>query len=166
MEKLVKSAYGGEPRNIIPLMYNFFNTISGNATDVVNRFDLRLDSMAFGLDTYKFTYFIGDILTETGFLGAFLFTGVSYYIFRKTLIIRKHCVSLSRLMIAFSWYMVILVGVFYFYYGQLVGNVFLLFPFIVFVFYNLKQNKTNFTLAGSYQKPIPLSGSALSRRKT
>lgn len=130
--------YRGEPRNIIPSFYSLWEIVCGEVGSVVTRYDLRLDSMSVGLKTYRFTFFVGDIVTELGMLGVFLYTLIASSVFYSNLKIVNNCISLSRMILVFLWYMPIIVGVFYFYYGQLVGNVFLLFAFMVYLFYRIK----------------------------
>lgn len=135
LDRLKTSNYEGEPRNIIPLFYNLWDGFWGAGGAKGNRYELRIQSIEYGLDTYRFSYFIGSLVTELGIYGVMIYTLVSFWLFRINLKIVNNYISLPRLIICFSWYMVIIVGLFYFYYGQLIGNVFLIFPFLLFYIY-------------------------------
>ena len=130
--------YIGEPRSIYPLLFNIRDTFFGIAysSDINNRNVLRSDSLALGLKTQQFVYYIGDILTELGMVGLITFTSILYFICSTNLKIINNSISISRMLISFSWYMIIIVGVFYFYYGQVVGNVFLIMPFLIYFYLN------------------------------
>ena len=140
IEQLKKIDYGGEPRSIYPLLFNIRDQFTGlaNDSDINNVLELRSDSLDLGLKTQKFVYYIGDLLTELGMLGLFIFTSIIYFICRNNLKIIDGSISISRLLISFTWYMIIIVGVFYFYYGQVVGNVFLLTPFLIHFYLKLR----------------------------
>lgn len=140
IEQLEIIDYNGEPRSIYPLLLNIRDAFFGidNDSDIRNRFDLRSNSIDLGLKTQRFVYYIGDLLTELGMLGLIIVTSVIYFICRINLKITNNSISISNLLISFTWYMIIIVGVFYFYYGQLVGNVFLLIPFLIHFYLNYK----------------------------
>jgi oligosaccharide repeat unit polymerase len=139
IEQLQVINYDGEPRLIYPLLINVKEAIFGlNSSDIGNRFDLRSDSINLGLKTQRFVYYIGDLFTELGMLGLIMVTCIMYYIYSINLRIIDDSISISRLLTSFSWYMIIIVGVFYFYYGQLIGNVFLLTPFLINYYLNVK----------------------------
>lgn len=133
IEQLEIIDYNGEPRSIYPLFFNirdaFFGTV--NDSDINNVLELRANSINLGLKTWRFVYYIGDVLTELGPMGLIIFTAIIYFICRVNLIMIDGSISISNLLISFIWYMIIIVGVFYFYYGQVVGNVFLLTPFLI-----------------------------------
>lgn len=133
IEQLEIIDYNGEPRSIYPLLFNIRDAFFGigNDSDINNRFELRSGSLDLGLKTQKFVYYIGDLISELGMSGLIIFTTIIYFICRINLKIIDGSVSISRLLISFTWYMIIIVGVFYFYYGQVVGNVFLLTPFLI-----------------------------------
>ena len=133
IEKLETIDYNGEPRSIYPLLINIRDAFFGkvNDSDINNRNELRSNSIDFGLKTWRFVYYIGDLLSELGMLGLIIVTTIIYFICRINLKIIDGFISISRLLISFTWYMIIIVGVFYFYYGQLIGNVFLLTPFLI-----------------------------------
>ena len=138
IEQLEIIDYDGEPRSIYPLLFNIRDAFFGigNDSDIDNRFELRSNSIDLGLKTWRFTYYIGDIVTELGLLGLIIFTAILYFVCSINLKIIDNSISISRLLISFSWYMIIIVGVFYFYYGQVVGNVFLLTPFLIYFYLN------------------------------
>lgn len=140
IEQLELIEYNGEPRSIYPLFFNIKDAFFGigNDSDIENRFELRADSIDLGLKTWRFTYYIGDILTELGWLGLIICTAIIYLICRINLKVIDDAISISNLLISFTWYMIIIVGVFYFYYGILVGNVFLLTPFLLHFYLNYK----------------------------
>jgi oligosaccharide repeat unit polymerase len=133
IEQLEIIDYNGEPRSIYPLLFNIRDAFFGvvNDSDINNRNELRSESLDLGLKTQKFVYYIGDLLSELGMLGLIIVTSIIYFICRINLKIIDSSISISRLLISFTWYMIIIVGVFYFYYGQVVGNVFLLTPFLI-----------------------------------
>lgn len=131
--------YTGEPRSIYPLLYNIHDAIFGiSSSEIANRHEFISNSLDLGLKTQRFTYYIGDILTELGMIGLIIFTSILYIICSTNLKIINNSLHISRLLISFSWYMIIIVGVFYFYYGQLIGNVFLLTPFLIHFYLNYK----------------------------
>ncbi len=140
IEKFNVINYNGEPRLIYPLLINirdaFFWQV--NSSDISNRHELGSNAWDYGLRTWRFAYYIGDILTELGMVGLIIFTSIIYFICSINLKIFNNSISISRLLISFSWYMIIIVGVFYFYYGQLIGNVFLLIPFLINFYLNYK----------------------------
>jgi len=140
INKLNVTQYAGEPRLVYPLLVNIQDIFSGivKGPEMINRFDLRSDSIDLDLNTYRFVYYIGDILTELGLLGLIIFTTILYSIYRINLKIIDNNICFSTLLISFSWYMIIIVGVFYFYYGQLIGNVFLVIPFLIHLYLNQK----------------------------
>lgn len=130
--------YIGEPSTIYPLLVNIQDAILGigNSSDSANRHELISNALDLGLKTQRFTYYIGDILTELGMIGLIIFTAIIYIICSTHLKIMNNSISTSSLLISFSWYMIIIVGVFYFYYGQLIGNVFLIVPFLIRFYLN------------------------------
>ena len=140
IEQLNVINYNGEPRSIYPLLFNIRDAFFGqvNSSDINNVLELRSNSIDSGLKTWRFVYYIGDVLTELGMVGLIIFTSVIYFICSVNLKIINNSISISRLLISFSWYMIIIVGVFYFYYGQVVGNVYLLIPFLIYFYLNYK----------------------------
>jgi oligosaccharide repeat unit polymerase len=132
--------YNGEPRSIYPLLFNFKDAFFGvvNSSDVNNKEALRSDSLALGFNTWRFVYYIGDLLTELGMVGLIIVTLIIYFICSTNLKIINDSISISRLLISFAWYMIIIVGVFYFYYGQTVGNAYLITPFLIHFFLKAK----------------------------
>ncbi len=140
IEQLEIIDYDGEPRSIYPLLFNIRDAIFGidNDSDINNVLKLRLNSIDLGLKTWRFVYYIGDVLTELGPLGLIIFTAIVYFTCSINLKIIDGYISISNLLISFTWYMIIIVGVFYFYYCQVVGNVFLLTPFLIHFYLNYK----------------------------
>jgi len=134
LDELMNMDYKGEPRSIIPLLYDFWCKIWGIENTGGDRFDLRLESMTYGLNTYRFSFFVGSIVTELGNIGVFLYTLLTLTIIKTNLKFDDRNITLSRLIIIFTWFMPIIIGVFYFYYGQVIGNVFLIIPFILFLY--------------------------------
>lgn len=145
-DKLSVSRYAGEPRLLIPFLCDLSSILSGAASVAADRYALRAASMAAGLDTFRFSFFVGGIFTEFGSIGVFVYVVLTYTIFRRNLKLKQRFIYLPRLIIAFTWYLIIIVGVFYFYYGQLVGNVFLLFPFVLYVYYNVRICRSGYLL--------------------
>jgi oligosaccharide repeat unit polymerase len=140
IDQLNDIEYSGEPRLIYPLLVNvgdgFFGLIDSSTKN--NKLELRSDSLVLGLKTQRFVYYIGDLLTELGILGLIIVTSIIYFICKSNLKIINNSISISRLLISFIWYMIVIVGVFYFYYGQVVGNVFLLTPFLIHFYLKAK----------------------------
>ena len=132
-EKLKYEPYKGEPRMIYPLFVDLTNFIMGTSDSSQNlgRFEIRAISMEYDLQTWCFAYYMGSIITDVGIFGLFIFSLLMYLIFSVNLKIVDNSFSISNLLIAFSWYMIIIVGVFFFYYGQTVGNLYLLLPFLI-----------------------------------
>ena len=139
-DKLNKVSYKGEPRMIYPLLVNVQNIIleRKDASQSLARFELRSISMGYGLQTWCFPYYMGSFIVDVGISGLIIFSLLLYFIFRVNLRIVDNSFSISNLLICFSWYMIIIVGVFFFYYGQTVGNAFLLMPFFINYFIKIK----------------------------
>lgn len=84
----------------------------------------------------QFSYFVGSFYpANTNLLILITFIAICVLVYKLNLKILKGKISTSGLMCAFVWYMIPIVGVFYFYYGSLIGNVFLLMPFIIKIFF-------------------------------
>lgn len=142
IEKLRITDYPGEPRVIIPLVMNIWDSISGtNVVDGLTRYDYRSQSLALGLNTYRFPYYIGSLYNELRTWGVILGTLCVYFVCRINMKIYNGGIVASQLLISFAWYIIIIIGVFYFYYGELVGNVFLIIPFIIYLYLSYSGKK-------------------------
>ena len=122
-------------RTVFGLYYEFSDRIKGD------RFNIHVynsKSTLLGFRGNKFSYYIGGFYpysTDTFFL--FLFILLSYVVIKRNLkVFNGKTISPTRLMIVFSWYMIIMVGIFYFYYGDVFGNMFLLLPFILLYYFD------------------------------
>lgn len=139
-DKLKTASYNGEPRMIYPLFVNVENFILDRTDPSQNlaRFEIRSISMEYDLQTWCFAYYMGSFIADVGLSGLIIFSLVLYLIFKINLRIEDNTLSISNMLIGFSWYMIIIVGVFFFYYGQSVGNAYLLLPFVIHYYLKAK----------------------------
>jgi hypothetical protein len=117
----------GEERYPIELLSYIFG---GNIDKDVSRMDVIRDLLASGFRANQFHSYIGDFYPAFPIyvLGVFIIICFSVYSIKK---IQNNVVKSSNLLICFAWYMILVVGVFYFYYSEIAGNAFLLLPFII-----------------------------------
>lgn len=99
----------------------------------------RINSMLdIGFRTNQFSSYIGAFYPAYPFYVLIIFilllTSVfSLYKFRGNLVVT------SRMLIVYGWYMVLIIGVFYFYYSEISGNVYLLLPFIFYFLFKIRK---------------------------
>ena len=132
--------YKGQPRMIYPLFVNIQDFILGRTdpSQTLERLELRSESMDYGYQTWCFAYYIGSIIVDSGYTGLIIFSLILYLIFITNLRIVDNSLSITKLLIGFSWSMILIVGVFFFYYGTSVGNAYLLTPFLIHFFFKIK----------------------------
>jgi len=134
IQKLETLHYQGELRSICPILVSAIesaNPWSKASNSGLNRFELRENSMNIGLDTQRFPYYSGDLYTELGMTGLVIFsillTAINLGCFNPN----RTSFSFHANMTGFVCCFTLIMGVFYFYFGQLVGNFFLLTPSII-----------------------------------
>lgn len=111
---------------------NFMGYQSDLATDTFGKMDI---AFKYGFRANQFSFFIGSFYPMNyPITGYALFLLVCIMVYFLNLRIKNGVISVQNLLVAFIWYMVPIVGVFYFYYGSLIGNVFLLTPFLILLF--------------------------------
>jgi len=140
LDKIYLLNYPGEPRLILslPMAVKDFFFQSDVRNNILNRYELRQLSLNLGLNTQKFSYYIGSIYTELKLFGVLILNLIIYFIGYTNFKIRGNAIDCRKLIIPFTWYMILIVGVFYFYYGQLIGNVFLIIPFLLSLYFRIK----------------------------
>ena len=128
--------YEGQPRMIYPIFVNIENFVLDrkDPSENLGRMELREISIDYGYQTWCFPYYMGSIIVDLGYTGFIIFSLILYFIFITNLRVVDNYLSITNLLIGFSWSMIIIVGVFFFYYGQSVGNVYLLIPFFIHFF--------------------------------
>lgn len=115
---------------VLEPLASLFGYESNLATDTFGKMDVNL---ALGYRANQFSYFIGSIYPSNfSIYVLFAFIAIIIFVCKFSLILKNNVISTPHLLIAFTWYMIPIVGVFYFYYGSLIGNVFLLVPFLLF----------------------------------
>lgn len=86
-----------------------------------------------GFRSKQFAFFIGSFVPHYSnyiIFSAFIF--ICFLVYKTNLKVTSDgCVNSARLLTAFSWYMIPIVGIFYYYYGSVAGNVYLLTPFVI-----------------------------------
>ncbi len=112
---------------------NFMGYQSDLATDTFGKMNV---AFKYGFRANQFSFFIGSFYPMNyPITGYALFLLVCIMVYFLNLRIKNGVISVQNLLVAFIWYMVPIVGVFYFYYGSLIGNVFLLTPFLILLFF-------------------------------
>lgn len=106
---------------------------------IKNTWEQMDSSLALGFRANQFSFYVGLYPITIPFVGLVLFVFITTLVYKFNLKISVDgIISTSRLLVAFSWYMILLVGVFYFYYGSVAGNFYLLFPFIIALYIRMK----------------------------
>lgn len=103
----------------------------------VNRMDRIRELMEYGFKANQFKSYIGNFYPSYPIYVLFVFLIIIVIVFRYNFKVEKGIVRTSNLFIAYSWFMVPTVGMFYFYYNDLSGNVYLLIPFFVKLYYKI-----------------------------
>lgn len=130
--------YAGDSRILFPLFTSVFELIRGEELSELNRFVLRENSLSLGLETHRFSFFVGSLFTELRHGGTILMSLIMYGVYSFAMKSKEGLVSAGRVLIGLSWYLIPITGVFYFYYSQRVGNLFLLIPFFIYAFSKMR----------------------------
>lgn len=80
----------------------------------------------------QFSFFVGSFFPiYTSLFVLIVFIAICIMVYKSNLRLYNGIISTRHLICAFIWFMIPIVGIFYFYYGTLIGNVFLMLPFFV-----------------------------------
>ena len=133
-----RSGYGATGANgLFELYYKAVNMLLGESRGGrYNRFDNAdeyfryMDSM--GFSTFAFSYYVGSLYPiHTSIWGLAAFVGVLFAVFSFYLKEKGAELQTKYLICAFSWYTILISGLFYFYYGTYIGNFFLLITLLI-----------------------------------
>ena len=117
------------PGNVFAL-YNILHRGKG-----VDRFDSIEEGADLGFITNGFSFYIGSFYPyNLSLLGTIIAVIVCLVIYVRMLRIKGNTIDSSRLIVALLWYNILIIGVFYFYFGTLIGNVYLLFTLLIPLF--------------------------------
>lgn len=114
----------GEGENPIALL----RLLTGTET---NRFERMDESAQYGFKSNQFSSYIVAFYPSYPFYFLLLFILVMVMIVSSSTKRTHGNFKFEDFIPAFTWYMIPIVGIFYFYYGELIGNVFLLMPFLI-----------------------------------
>lgn len=114
---------------ILELPYVILRGLGVLEESVVNTFDRMDENFLIGYRANEFSYFVGSFYPYQRFVVLVLFILCCYMVYSQNLQSRR--VSIANVLVAFVWYLIPIVGVFYFYYGSVVGNFFLIMVFVV-----------------------------------
>lgn len=95
----------------------------------INRMDRILELFDQGFRSNSFASYINAFYPSYPIYVLFLFILICFSIYSMYKFNNKNIIT-SRILIVYSWYMIIIVGVFYFYYSSIAGNIYLILPFI------------------------------------
>ena len=112
------------------LLTTFFPFLNNTGSAIV--YD-ELSLRALGFHPKQFAFFIGSFIPHySNHIIFTVFMIICMLIYRNNLRVSQvGRVDVGKMLTAFSWYMIPIVGVFYFLYGTIGGNVYLLTPFII-----------------------------------
>lgn len=117
------------PGNVFAL-YNVLHRGKG-----VDRFDSIEEGADLGFITNGFSFYIGSFYPyNLSLLSTIIAVIVCLVIYVRMLRIKGNTIDSSRLIVALLWYNILIIGVFYFYFGTLIGNVYLLFTLLIPLF--------------------------------
>lgn len=125
----VSKAIIHEPDGAKALFELFYNLLG---LDSVERFENMDIALNFGFLANGFSYYIGSFYpANLTLLGTLLFMGLCLIIYYFSFRIKKHIADSARLFTGIAWLYIVIIGVFYFYFGTLIGNAFLLFALLL-----------------------------------
>ncbi len=130
----IRSGDGYYPVEIAQMVF------SDKGVPPLSRMDRIRSSMELGFRSNQFSSYIGGFYPGYPIYVLFFFVLICFLIF-SLLNVKDGYVKTSTLLISFSWYMILVVGIFYFYYSELSGNVYLLIPFLFSVLLKLKAKR-------------------------
>lgn len=114
----------GEGKNPIALL----RVLTGTET---NRFERMEESAQYGFRSNQFSSYVSFFYPSYPFYFLILFVIAMVLIVRSSTKRIQNNFGFDDFLPAFTWYMIPIVGIFYFYYGEVIGNVFLLMPFLI-----------------------------------
>ena len=113
--------YSGEGSIPIALV----RSIMGDNED---RFDRMERTAGYGFRSNQFASYVSAFYPAYPVYVLFLFVILFNIVIAGAM---RGKMDYTRFLPAFTWYMIPIVGIFYFYYGELIGNVFLIMPFFI-----------------------------------
>lgn len=124
---------------VFGLYYDIHNSIMGTTFNI---HDYNQKCSLLGYQGNQFSFYLGSLYPyKTSSIFVLFFVLFIYFLYKRNLRVRyNNVISSTRLLIAFSWYMILIVGVFYFYYGSQYGNLYLLMPFIIKMYFNTSSD--------------------------
>lgn len=112
---------------------------TGDNITRLNRFDNIYNLFDYGYLSNSFGFYIGSIYPMSlSLLQTFLFVFIIRVVCKKNLIINGNIICSRNLISALTWYVILIMGVFYFYYGTYIGNVYLLSVIIIPLFLKIR----------------------------
>lgn len=114
--------------------------LMGGDTD---RFDRMEKSAAYGFRSNQFSSYVSYFYPSYPIYFLILFIIVFNLIVMNSTKGRT-CFNVTNFLPAYTWSMIPIVGIFYFYYGELIGNVFLLLPFFFRYYLMLNNNSSEY----------------------
>ena len=96
-----------------------------------NRFDRMDDAAIYGFRSNQFSSYVSFFYPSYSILFLIFFIILFNVIIRSSVKVRQSQFNPIDFIVGYTWYMIPIVGIFYFYYGELIGNVFLLLPFLI-----------------------------------
>lgn len=95
----------------------------------------------YGYRSNQFSFFIGSLYPyNMSFLWYIVFVVCIHFVCRYSLRVVNNTLVTHRAIVAVAWAMIPVVGIFYFYYGSLIGNVALIIPFIIAIYLRPRQH--------------------------
>ena len=135
-----RTGYGATgAREQFEVLYRIVDVFENSSAQRVNRFEDSVENSMFltrlGYTPYAFSYYVGSLYPlSVSLLGLLVFMLVFYVICYRNIRIHNKTISASHLICAFSWYTVLISGVFYFYNGTFIGNAFLIVVLLIPIF--------------------------------
>lgn len=109
-----------------------YDVLRGNTK---GRFDSMDDGANMGFITNGFSFYVGSFYPYNLSISATILVMLIFlFIYARMLRIKGNTIDSSRLIVALLWYNILIIGVFYFYFGTLIGNVYLLFTLLIPLF--------------------------------
>lgn len=96
-----------------------------------NRHEKIGDLMTYGFKSNQFKSYVGYFYPAYSFPILIIFILLFIFVIRVCSTRYIGSIDFVGFLPGFTWYMIPIVGIFYFYYGELIGNVFLLLPFLI-----------------------------------
>lgn len=96
-----------------------------------NRFDRMGDSALYGFRSNQFASYVSFFYPSYSIFFLFCFICLFIIIIKSSIRSSKKIFNCADFIVGYTWYMIPIVGIFYFYYGELIGNVFLILPYLI-----------------------------------